>query len=428
MALAAPCPAKKMAAADVSIVSTGPGSLVGFTRPRNSVQGLRRDWIVILLGVFLLLPASADPAQDAAETARELKDLRTRIQSLQQKLEANQRKKSNAEKRLHDVENQISDTSRVLRRIGSELEAKHRQLQALREKQSGQAARLQQQREHLASEARMAYAMGHQQQVKLLLNQEQPSVIGRMLVYFGYFSRARLQQIDAMRTSLEQLRALEDAIAQKTETLTVLHNSQQLESQRLKERKQARKQAVAALSRELKTQGGKLRRLKTDEQQLQELVSSLQDLLVDIPADATQQRPFNTLKGKLRWPTGGRLAKRFGTRRGSGGLKWRGVMIEAAEGGEVHAVSQGRVAFSDWMRGFGLLVIIDHGDGYMSLYGHNQALYKEVGEWVDTGDVLALLGASGGQAESGLYFELRHKGQPINPISWCAGKPASNSG
>lgn len=397
-------------------------------RPRYSVQGLCRGWIVILLGGFLLLPASAVPAQDAAEKARELKDLRTRIQSLQQKLEANQRKKSNAEKRLHDVENQISDTSRVLRRIGSELDAKRRQLQALREKQSGQAARLQQQREHLASEARMAYAMGHQQQVKMLLNQEQPSAIGRMLVYFGYFSRARLQQIDAMRTSLEQLRALEETIAQKTDTLTVLRNSQQLESQRLQEKKQARKQAVAALSRELKTQGGKLRRLKTDEQQLQELVSSLQDLLVDIPADATQQQPFNTLKGKLRWPTGGRLAKRFGTRRGSGGLKWRGVMIEAAEGGEVHAVSQGRVAFSDWMRGFGLLVIIDHGDGYMSLYGHNQALYKEVGEWVDTGDVLALLGASGGQAESGLYFELRHKGQPINPVSWCAGNPASNSG
>jgi len=397
-------------------------------RPRYSVQGLCRGWIVILLGGFLLLPASAVPAQDAAEKARELKDLRTRIQSLQQKLEANQRKKSNAEKRLHDVENQISDTSRVLRRIGSELDAKRRQLQALREKQSAHAARLQQQREHLASEARMAYAMGHQQQVKMLLNQEQPSAIGRMLVYFGYFSRARLQQIDAMRTSLEQLRALAETIAQKTETLTVLHNSQQLESQRLQEKKQARKQAVAALSRELKTQGGKLRRLKTDEQQLQELVSSLQDLLVDIPADATQQQPFNTLKGKLRWPTGGRLAKRFGTRRGSGGLKWRGVMIEAAEGGEVHAVSQGRVAFSDWMRGFGLLVIIDHGDGYMSLYGHNQALYKEVGEWVDTGDVLALLGASGGQAESGLYFELRHKGQPINPVSWCAGKPTSNSG
>jgi septal ring factor EnvC (AmiA/AmiB activator) len=374
------------------------------------------------------LPASVVIAQGGAEKARELKDLRTLIQSLQQKLEANQRKKSNAEKRLHDVENQISETSRVLHRIDSELDAKSRQLQALQEKQRGQAARLKRQREHLAREARTAYAMGHQQRVKLLLNQEQPSAVGRMLVYFGYFSRARLEQIDTMRATLEQLHALEDSIVQKTESLTVLRNSQQLESRRLKEKKQARKQAVEALSRALKSQGGELSRLKTDEQQLQKLVSSLQKLLVDIPADATQQQPFKTLQGKLSWPTRGRLAKRYGTRRGSGSLKWRGVMIEAAEGGDVRAVSQGRVAFADWMRGFGLLVIIDHGDSYMSLYGHNQALYKEVGEWVDTGEVVALLGASGGQTESGLYFELRHKGQPLNPARWCAGKPAANSG
>ncbi|MGB5536048.1 MAG: hypothetical protein WBN08_09105, partial [Thiogranum sp.] len=285
------------------------------------MQRFRRRWIAVLLGSVLLLPASPVTAQDAAEKARELKELRTRIQSLQQKLLTNQRKKSNAEKRLHDVENQISETSRVLRRIGSELDANRGQLQALQEKQRGQAVKLKRQREHLASEARMAYAMGHQQQVKLLLNQEQPSAIGRMLVYFRYFSRARLERIEAMRASLEQLRALEDSIAQKTDTLAGLRNSQQLESQRLQEKKQVRKQAVAALSRELENQGGKLKRLKTDEQQLQELVSSLQELLVDIPADATQQQPFNSLKGKLRWPTRGRLTKRFGNRRGSGGLK-----------------------------------------------------------------------------------------------------------
>ena len=377
---------------------------------------------------LLLFPASLLTAQDSAEKARELKDLRARIQSLRQELDANQRKKSNAEKRLQDIENQIGETTRLLRRIDGELDANRRQLRALQENQRGEAAKLKRQREHLASEARTAYAMGHQQQVKLLLNQEQPSAVGRMLVYFGYFSRARVEQIQAMRTTLEQLHVVEDSIARKTESLTTLRARQQRESQRLQEKKQVRKQAVVALGRELQNQGGELRRLQTDEQQLQELVSSLQELLVDIPPDANQQKPFNSLKGKLRWPTHGRLAKRFGTRRGSGGLKWRGVMIEAAEGGEVRTVSQGRVAFSDWMRGFGLLVIIDHGDGYMSLYGHNQALYKEVGEWVDTGEVVALLGTSGGHTESGLYFELRHKGQPINPVRWCAGKPAANSG
>ena len=382
----------------------------------------------VLLGGFLLFPATAATAQDSAEKARELKELRDRMQILQQKLKANQRKKSKAEKRLQDIENQISESSRELRRIDNQLDANRGQLRTLQEKQRDQAAVLKRQRERLASEARTAYAMGHQQQVKLLLNQEQPSAVGRMLVYFRYLSRARLEQIGAMRSSLEQLHAVEDSIAAKHQSLTALRNSQQRESQRLREKKKARKQAVAVLARELKNQGGELRRLQSDEQQLQELVSSLQELLVDIPADATQQQPFKALKGKLRWPTRGRLAKRFGTRRGSGGLKWRGVVIQAAEGGQVRAVSQGRVAFSDWMRGFGLLVIIDHGDGYMSLYGHNQAIYKEVGEWVDSGEVVALLGTSGGQTKSGLYFELRHKGQPINPLRWCAGKPAAHSG
>lgn len=377
---------------------------------------------------MLLFPATAFPAQDAAEKERELKALRAGIQSLQQQLEANQRKKSNAEKRLQDVENQISETSRELHRIDAELDTKRSQLGTLKEKRRVQASTLQRQREQLASEARTAYAMGRQQQVKLLLNQEQPSAVGRMLAYFGYFSRARLQRIEAISASLEQLSLVEESIARKTAALTDLRASQQRESERLQEKKRARKQAVAALSRELENQGGKLKRLKTNEQELQELVSSLQELLVDIPVDASQQQPFKSLKGKLRWPTRGRLAKRFGSRRGSAGLKWRGVMIEAAEGGDVRAVAQGRVAFSDWMRGFGLLVIIDHGDGYMSLYGHNQALYKEVGEWVDTGEVVAQLGASGGQSASGLYFELRHKGQPINPVRWCAGKPATKSG
>lgn len=377
---------------------------------------------------MLLFPATAFPAQDAAEKERELKALRAGIQSLQQQLEANQRKKSNAEKRLQDVENQISETSRELHRIDAELDTKRSQLGTLKEKRRVQASTLQRQREQLASEARTAYAMGRQQQVKLLLNQEQPSAVGRMLVYFGYFSRARLQRIEAISASLEQLSLVEESIARKTAALKDLRASQQRESERLQEKKRARKQAVAALSRELENQGGKLKRLKTNEQELQELVSSLQELLVDIPVDASQQQPFKSLKGKLRWPTRGRLAKRFGSRRGSAGLKWRGVMIEAAEGGDVRAVAQGRVAFSDWMRGFGLLVIIDHGDGYMSLYGHNQALYKEVGEWVDTGEVVAQLGASGGQSASGLYFELRHKGQPINPVRWCAGKPATKSG
>lgn len=376
---------------------------------------------------MLLLFVGELGAQDAAQKTRELQALRTQIETLQRQFEVSRKKKSAAEKRLQDVEQQIGEISRVLRRVDEELRVNQGELRALQEEQHGLDDRLTTQRERLAGEARSAYAMGREQQVKLLLNQEQPAAVGRMLVYFGYFTRARLQQIDAVRATQDRLTALEDSIARKNASLMQLRTSRQLEAKRLQEKKKTRKQAVAALSRELKNQGGELKRLQSDELQLQELVSSLQELLVDIPADVSQQQPFDTLKGKLRWPTRGRLTKRFGTRR-SGGLRWRGVMIEAKEGGEVRAVSQGRIAFSDWMRGFGLLVIIDHGDGYMSLYGHNQALYKEVGEWVDSGEVVALLGASGGQMDSGLYFELRHKGRPINPVRWCSGQPSASSG
>jgi len=249
-----------------------------------------------------------------------------------------------------------------------------------------------------------------------------------MLAYFGYFSRARLAQIDDIRGTLLELENLQQSIEEKTRTLMTLQARQTAESEQLQKKKHARKDILARLTEELKNQGGELKRLKSDEHQLQELVYSLQELLSDIPADVSSDKPFKQLKGKLRWPTRGRLNQRFGAQRGNTGLTWQGVMIAAPEGGSVRAVSQGRVAFADWMRGFGLLLIIDHGDGYMSLYGHNQALYKEVGEWVDSGEVVATLGTSGGQSESALYFELRHKGRPINPLGWCAGKPAPVSG
>jgi len=384
--------------------------------------------MVCLLGVFLCSCVTAHAADDAAAKAKELAALRTQIQSLQSRLEANQKKKSDAESDLHDVERQISRASRVLRKIDRDLSASQKQLGDLQTKQAAQSRKLAGQRAELAAEARAAYAMGRQQQVKLLLNQEQPSAIGRMLAYFGYFSRARLAQIDDIRGTLLELDNLQASIEEKTRTLTTLHAQQKAESEQLQKKKHARKDILVRLTEELQNQGGELKRLKSDEQQLQELVSSLQELLSDIPANVSSDKPFKQLKGKLRWPTRGRLNQRFGAQRGNTGLTWQGVMIAAPEGGNVRAVSQGRVAFADWMRGFGLLLIIDHGDGYMSLYGHNQALYKEVGEWVDSGEVVATLGTSGGQSESALYFELRHKGRPINPLGWCAGKPASVSG
>ena len=147
------------------------------------------------------------------------------------------------------------------------------------------------------------------------------------------------------------------------------------------------------------------------------------DQQLDLPTEQGERKAFAGLRGKLKWPSRGRLANRYGSRRKEGKLKWQGVMIKAPEGTEVTAISHGRIAFSDWLRGFGLLTIIDHGDGYMSLYGGNQSLYKEVGDWVEAGDVIASVGNSGGHRETALYFEIRHNGKPTNPLKWCRNKP-----
>ena len=301
---------------------------------------------------------------------------------------------------------------------------KRNQLDRLRRQQKEEARRLEAQQSQLAHEARSAYVMGRQKQVKLLLNQEQPDAVGRMLTYFGYFTRARTDKINVMKASIQRLQVLQGDIEKKTQVLSDLQDTQRARVARLAEQKQLRRKAVSELRQQLAKQGGALKQLQVDERRLQELVHSLQELLADIPADAAHNKPFKALRGELGWPARGQLSIGFGTPRGDSGLAWQGVLITAPEGGKVHAVAQGRVAFSDWMRGFGLLLIIDHGDGYMSLYGHNQALYKEVGEWVDTGEVVATLGASGGQNRAGLYFELRHKGRPVNPRKWCRGSPS----
>jgi septal ring factor EnvC (AmiA/AmiB activator) len=376
----------------------------------------------------MLLSLTGHAGENPDKKAAELKQLREKIEVLQNDLQDNRQKKTRAERQLGKIEKQVSHTRRALKQSDQALKDMRRKQAELTERRRQADITLTRQSGQLAREARAAYAMGRQQQVKLLLNQEEPAAVGRMLVYFSYFSRTRQEKISEMHRTLQELEALEAEIEQNNEALLALQQQQQDQAARLQEQRERRLQVVARLQQQLSHQGDELKRLQQDEKQLQALVSSLQELLTDVPADAGEQKPFKALKGRLRWPAQGHLAKRFGTLRGNSGLKWQGVLIEAPEGGQVRAVSQGRVAFSDWMRGFGLLLIIDHGDGYMTLYGHNQALYKEVGEWVDSGEVVASLGASGGQTQAGLYFEIRHNGQPVNPLGWCTGKPAAASG
>ncbi len=397
-------------------------------KPARAVGTAAAARLLFLLLFPLLLAGVARADNEAALKQAELRQLQTKISRLQAGLEADRQKKSRAERQLERIEEQVNQTGRALNRTRRELASLRARIGDLERQQREAENGLKQQAAQLAREARATYIMGRQQQIKLLLNQEHPSEVGRMLAYFSYFSQARQDRINAMRQAMRTVAGLKAGVERKTQALRDLQSTQQGQAERLREQQRQRLDVVARLQQRLHRQGDALKGLQADKKQLQALVESLQQLLSDIPADSGQEKPFKQLKGRLHWPAKGKLERRFGNTRGKSGLKWQGVFIAAPEGGQVRAVSQGRVAFADWMRGFGLLLIIDHGDGYMTLYGHNQALYKEVGEWVDTGEVVATLGASGGHSQAGLYFEIRHNGQPVNPVGWCAGAPAAVSG
>ncbi|HIP52713.1 MAG TPA: hypothetical protein EYH03_01700, partial [Chromatiales bacterium] len=262
-------------------------------------------------------------------------------------------------------------------------------------------------------------AVGGQQRIKLLLNQQEPDAVSRMMVYYDYLNRARSQRLSELQDELARLDEIEKEITAETTRLTELEEIHKAEQQHFKHSRQERKKLIALLNQDIRSKGGRLEELRQDEKRLQRLIDRLQQTLADIPVNVEESPPFAKRAGKLAWPVKGRLAIRFGAPRKLGKLRWEGVFISAREGREVKAIHHGRVAFADWLRGYGLLIIVDHGDDYMTLYGHNQVLFRETGEWVAPGEVIALAGESGGQSRSGVYFGIRHKGKPVDPIRWC---------
>lgn len=374
--------------------------------------------VAVLLVAGGLLPAVA--AEDAQATAQRLQELQARIRELQRGLESDRERKDQLQQALRDTERDIGTAGRRLRDLKAQLadsERRLRRLDADRDREAGQLDTL---RRQLARDVRSAYTMGRQERVKLLLNQEDPGTIGRMLTYYRYFATARTERIDAVHSHLAELDRLEADIAAERTRLAGLHDEQARNTADLRERQEDRRALLERVQREMRSKGAELDQLARDEKRLQELVRQLHDLLADIPRSTGAQKPFPDRKGAMDWPVPGRLVAGFGTRRPHSDLTWKGVLIDAPGGAEVRAVSHGRVAFADWLRGFGLLIIIDHGNGYMTLYGHNQSLYKEAGEWVDSGEVIAAVGDTGGQDAAGLYFEVRHNGRPVNPAHWIA--------
>jgi septal ring factor EnvC (AmiA/AmiB activator) len=358
-------------------------------------------------------------AADKATSEKQLKSVLRKIDKLKQAIDVKEDSKSQYIKQLKTIEGDIGRLGQKIRALGKEIRSKKSELKSLRATRLEHQRQLSRENEYLAEQVYAAFTLGRQEKVKLLFSQQDPQTLQRNLVYYQYFSNARVDLINAVQDNIDKIIKTEQLIQQAR--LDLEKNQQALNEQKKQLNRDLgkRKTIISSLDKQLKKQGGNLSRLKDEATQLQNLIKSIEKLFADAPESEISRKSFARLKGKLAWPLKGKLRKLFGRTKPQSDLRWQGVKIEAANGSHVMAVSHGRVAFADWLRGLGNLIIIDHGNSYLSLYGHNESLFKTAGEWVEAGDVISSVGSSGGEQKAGLYFEIRKKGKPQNPTRWC---------
>lgn len=367
---------------------------------------------------LLLLPGAVVAEKDYDRRAQELDRLRAQIKQVQTELERERARQGDVSGELRGIDQNINRIIGRLRRLDEQQQVKLERAAALRREFAAEEARVEQHKRFLARQLVTAYAMGREAYLKLLLNQEDPARLDRALVYHRYLQRARAEHISAALAQISRLRVIEDALKEELSALEAVRGQQEQEQAGLRTARAEREQALVRIEQVIASKGQQLNRLQGDEAQLRRLLDELRNALADIPDTRHKERPFKERRGDLGWPLEGELAVRFGDDRGVGQMRWSGLVIEAQSGATVRAVSAGHVVFADWLRGMGLLLILDHGDGYMSLYGHNEAIYKEAGDWVQPGEVIAVVGASGGRRKPGLYFEIRAGGKPVDPLEW----------
>jgi septal ring factor EnvC (AmiA/AmiB activator) len=387
-------------------------------------SGRRR---LFLLGsaalVAAVLGSSPGLAQDGRESEAELSSIRKEIRALQDRIARETTRRDEGARELRAAEVEIAAATRKLAEVRGELKAQEAARHDLERQRTRASRSLAAEQEALARQVRSSYMAGREELFKLLLSQESPAALGRMLVYFDYYNRARSQRIAAVAGDLAKLEELDAATARVEAELATLEAAQAREVAGLEKSRDERRTLVAKLDASVRDGNAAVSKLRAEEQRLADLVQRLSEVMAGFPVDTDE--PFARSKGKLAWPVQGRIAGDFGQLRGAGPVKWNGVLLEAAAGTPVRAVHRGRVAFADWLQGLGLLVIVDHGGGYMSLYGHNEALLKESGDWVEPGEPIAQVGDTGGQSRPGLYFEIRQNGEPVNPSGWMARRAAA---
>ena len=374
--------------------------------------------------LWLALPASVTPGEDVvqdmgqAEAEAHLGQVLEEIAQLQARLEASRVEQRTEQGRLKELDLEIQQASRALRSLRDQQREHQQELDSLQGQRIDYLAQIRQRMDQLAEQLRWSYRNNRQSRIKLVLNQDDPALLGRMLAYYDYYASAQAERIGLLRETLTTLEAMQQSIDLELIRLTQLANEQREALDRLGVRREQRQVLLAQLASQIESESSRLQELERNRQALETLVERLSDVLSDIPADLGNRVGVETQKGRLPMPLRGPVKHAFGQSRG-GGLKWQGWLIGAEAGTEVSSIAYGRIAFADWLRGYGLLTIIDHGQGYMSLYGNNESLLHEAGAWVEPGEVISVVGANEG-SDQGLYFELRKGGKAIDPAAWMA--------
>lgn len=375
-------------------------------------------FLVIVCLAILPFAVLAEGSKELSE--RHLKKLREDINELQTFLKQAQDNHKELVNSLRKSDEDVAKMSQQVERIRQSLQEERDRLKKLKAEQATLNQSQHKQQRILDDIILASYKLGQEPQLKMLLNQQDPAKVSRSLSYLAYFNQAHSKEIEQYRTTLKQLASVQSEIEQKKSQLQ--NTLQQLKTSfsQLKEKQQKQKQAAHSLNEKIKGSGQQLTRLQQDRQNLIDLLGKVEEVF--LPYERKQEsRPFKQLKGQLPTPLNIKPTKLFGQWQSNGKQRWQGWLFPGKTGHQVRAVHHGRVVFSDWLRGFGLLTIVDHGQGYMTLYARNQGLLKTVGDWVEAGEVIAQLGRSGGYDESALYFEIRYKGRPQNPRRWLKG-------
>ena len=438
----------------------------------------------LIVAIFFIsgcLPLLA--ANDASKKGQELGKVQTDIKQINQSIQQIQIKRDLLSKQLRNIEKQYGKTAGSLRDLKDKINQKQQRLKEIKQEIKVRQQDIKLQNKELSGQIKAAYIMGQKEKLKLLLNQQDPSLASRMMVYYDYLNQARLNKLTIIKNHIDVLAQLAEEQQRETKLLKQAIGLRKTQQVDLVKTKQQRETLLTQLNKDFSSKSKQLNQLEENEKELRDLIVLLErearrkeaaekaervakakaaeraaekaeiaektarsdrknkniseenteylekeqntevvaisrpEKKISPPAYISTGLPFHKLKGKLPWPIQGKLLKAFGSKRSD--TRWDGVLISAREGTDIRAVTDGRVVFADWLRGYGLLVIIDHGKGYMTLYAFNQSLYKKVGDRVKAGTVIASVGKSGGRSESGLYFGVRRRGKPVNPAHWC---------